>query len=237
MKRSNKWLKIYFFICVVVQIFYSTNVSAFAVLINDEEVAKDELIDSNINETLGNTVESLNNSNDITSSDISFSIIQPNITLPCSTCISFDNTDITEYSFTSTGLSVTERENTPMTYDITATAEFGTFEIVAEKADGNILTKKLYTYRSDESIFVSEISRDIAWHQSNMVKNLAEEITQNQWEEEYSEYSQQFSEEETDITFNNTAEANQAVSEGKMVVRGKMTWISESGDTLPLSFA
>lgn len=133
MKRSSQWIKITFLICLITQMFYSINVSAFAGLINDEESASDEAINYNTSETSVNAVELLNNTEDVSSSNISFSIISPNITLPHSTCISFDNTGVVEYSVTSTGLSVTERQDAPMTYDITATAEFGTFEIVAER--------------------------------------------------------------------------------------------------------
>ena len=60
MKRSSQWIKITFLICLITQMFYSINVSAFAGLINDEESASDEAIEYNTSETPVNAVELLN---------------------------------------------------------------------------------------------------------------------------------------------------------------------------------
>ena len=140
MKLSIKLSRIISFICILVQLFYLINVSSFAQSGINETSETDEITENFNNCSSNNMVNALNTDGS-SSSSFTYSIIPPSIALPCSTCISFDNTDIIDYYFVSEGLVVQERENAPMTFDIVADEEFGTFEIIAEKTNGDVINK------------------------------------------------------------------------------------------------
>lgn len=221
------------FVCALSQIFISTPISSLAVS-NDNTEDSNSIIDGSNN----NTDVPLNNPAEISPSELTYTISNPvGLDLPNAIRIAFDATDVIDYSFEAEGLIATEDQTTPMVFDLIANEEFGKFEIDVQKVDGEILNKTIYTYSNHTDVFVSEISKDDAWHNCKNLEYNSNIITIEEWHEQYSALSLLFSEPETNYSFENTPEINDAVLEGKVVVRGKMTWKTEAGTTLPLRYA
>ena len=200
--------------------------------------SSDDVIDNSSeaileNESSSDTAETLSSPTGSSSPGLTYSIIDPTVPAPATTRIVFDDTNIVDCTFEYEGLTVVKEPNA-MIFDITATNDFGTFEMAAEMSDGNIVNETIYTYSDGSAVYTSEVSKDTAWHKCKEYEFDNYLITSEKWHRQYSEISHLFVEEETNYSFSNDAEVNQAVDDGKIVVRGMMTWETENGTVLPM---
>lgn len=233
MNKSSKLItKILSAICIIAQMFVFIKITVFSVTEYTEN-ADDEITNIEQSES---AAEPMSNTSGVGASNLSFSITEPSISLPGATCIAFDTTDVIDYSFESEGMTVVENPNIPMKFDLVTNNEFGIFEITAERVDGNIYNKTLYTYRNGSNVFVSDVSKDSAWHSAKLDDFNNELITTEEWHEEYSSYSLSFSEDNPTASVESNVDVAGAIAAGNIVVTGKMTWKPNDNDEIPLRF-
>ena len=142
---SNVLIKVFFLACVISKIFLSTSILSFAISSDDTPNSYESSIETAINELTNNTVYSLNNSTEFTSFEFGYTINGPINSIKASTRITFDASDVSNYSFEEEGISVLENQTTPMVFDLIADAEYGRFEVEAEMVNGEIIKKTIYT--------------------------------------------------------------------------------------------
>lgn len=233
MNKSVRFMsKLISIICIIAQMFVFVKITAFSVADHakntDNEIANNEQSES--------IAEPMNNTSGIGSSNIAFSIIEPEFLQAGTTCVMFDPTDVISCSYVSEGLQVVRDNNVLTKFTITANDEFGKFSISAQKVGGITVNKTLYTYCSGDDIFVSDVSKDSAWHSAKLEDFNKELITTEEWHEQYSSYSLSFSEDNTTATVENNIDVAAYIAAGNIVVTGKMTWKPNDEDEIPLRF-
>ena len=236
MKNNNFYIRTITFVCAFLQIFAFVGITSFAS--SDNFATTLDNIDGNelsINDSV-ETTYTLNSSGGVVGSELTYVTSTPIDIAPGAIRVIFDASDVIDYYYEVEGLTVTKIQTSQMMFDLVANEEFGTFKVVAEKSGGESLTKIIYTYYNGTTIFTSDISLDNAFHECKQYEFDNGIITMDVWESEYSLISCLFSTPETNCSFENTTEINQAVADGNVVVRGRMTWETENGEVLPLSF-
>lgn len=227
-------LKTVAFSCVIAQLFILISMSSFAYSQDEEDLNKTDA-ESLENQLINTDSNYLNNTSEIAPQKLTFSINNPSGMLPGTTRVIFDATDVIEHSCIYNGINVVERQT--MVFDLIANNnEFGTFELTCTRSDGSITHNTLYTYFDGSSITISDVSKDSAWHQRKLILHNNGFLTIDDWHEQYSAFSLLYSESETDYSFVENTEVNEAVSSGKIVVRGRMTWTTENNVVLPLKY-
>ena len=238
MKHQKNTIKILALAIAIIQIFLLTEISVTAINNNIEDIpCVNNTVACNDNPNT-NSVYNYNSNNytDLDLPDLTFAVNDIINTATPSVRITFDATNIVDYSFNTDGITAIESQSTPMEFDLIAGEEFGTFNITAEKTDGTITSKTLYTYNNDSKVYVSDVGKDSAWHDCKQEEIDSGIITLDSWHNQYSAFSLMFTEPETDYCFENISEINTAIYEGKNVVRGRMTWQTASGTVLPMKF-
>ena len=76
--------------------------------------------------------------------------------------VSFDGTDVLSYSIQTEGLNAVEVSGDLISYDITATDEFGTLNFYATYEDDVVKQSSVYTYKYDNVVYVSDVSEEQA---------------------------------------------------------------------------
>ncbi|MBQ8414899.1 MAG: hypothetical protein IJX58_06625 [Clostridia bacterium] len=236
MKKQEKIIKkVIAIICFLTQILFGIPTVAYST--EDVESSSEAVA---LNDSSAGTTEVLSNSAENPSPEITYAIIDPiNPTSPTTT-ITFDKTNIDSFVLNTNGISIVdnfvdEAANTA-SYTIIATEDFGTLEVVAQANGVSVANKTIYTYRNDNSIYLSEASNDTAWHkymQNKFDNNL---ITIDAWHDAYSEQSESFSENDFDCSFGDFPEITEDLSEGKILVRGRMSWTTDKNAVLPMRF-
>ena len=97
--KSKICLKFIALVCIVTHMFILVQTQLFAVSENDD----DEI--TNI-EQPESAAELMSNTSGVGASNLSFSIIEPEIPYPRTTCVMFDPTDVISCSYISEGLQV-----------------------------------------------------------------------------------------------------------------------------------
>lgn len=212
--------------CIITNVFSLVEIISFAYPKTDIIKVKSEVN--------SNTAEPMSNTSGISSSNLTFSIIEPELPQPGTTCVVFDPTDVISCSYFSEGLQVVRDENILTKFTITANDEFGKITISAQKNDGNIAYQTIYTYLSGSKLYVSDVSTDGAWFRSKETELGNGSMTILELHRKYSLFSALQSEDVAGYSFDNDDVINQAVSEGKIVIRGKMTWRPAANEELPL---
>lgn len=233
----NAKIKTITLIFLISQMLFMVTIPSFAFSNDSLGITDDATVEVPTETQSDNTSGTVDIMSNIIPPELTYTISNPIDLVPGAVRITFDATDIVDYSFEAESLTVYENQILPMTFDLTAIDEFGTFEIVAEKINGDTLNKTVYTYSSGTNIYVSDISKDHAWHICKQYELDSNIITEEDWHREYSILSWTFAETETDCSFENTSEINNALSNGKVVIRGRMTWQTENGNVLPLRSA
>ena len=67
------------------------------------------------------------------------------------TRVSFDNTDVLEYTFETDGLQATEISEGSMEFDVIATDEFGVLDVYATHSDGTVAKSSVYSYTNENN--------------------------------------------------------------------------------------
>ena len=145
--------------------------------------------------------------------------------------VSFNNTDVLSYSIETEGLTATEVTSGSMEYDIVATEEFGALDVYANYENDVVVKSSVYTYKKDNKVYVSDISKDQAWY--NYIKEQLDlgEIAENVAQELYYELCGGYAEEYTPSS--NEVLTNDTVS-GKTIIQGKLFWQEDTTVVAPL---
>ena len=145
--------------------------------------------------------------------------------------VSFDNTDVLDYSIETDGLIATEVGNGSMEYDIVATDEFGTLDVYATYEDDVVVKRSIHTYKRANRVYVSDVSKDQAWY--NWIEELVElgELALNEAQELYYELCAEYVEEYAPTAEETLAETSIA---DKTVVQGKLFWQESETEIAPL---
>ena len=193
-KCVNNIIKLVAYICVTIQLLLLIGGPSVAYYAEGTELSDDAVL---LNDTSNNTAETANNSVESTLLEVTYTVTNPINPISPTTTITFDKTNIDSFVLNASGLvigdSIVDEAADTVSYNITATENFGTLEVFAQ-ANGEIVANKtIYTYRHNNSIYISEASKDIAWHkcmQDLFDNNL---ITIDDWHTAYSEQSMSFS--------------------------------------------
>lgn len=219
------------------QILVSTGILSFASsddVIENIENTEIELSTGDLQDNEGTTLNSFPN---VVLPELPYTITNPINPELNTVRITFDSTNVIDYSYESEGIAVIENQLLPMSFDLTADDEFGTFELNAQMADGQAVSKVIYTYSDGTSIFTSELSKDNAWHKCKQYEFDNSTLTLDGWHAQYSTLSLSFTTVEEDVDFPELSEIDEAISDGKVVIRGRMTWETKHGTILPLRCA
>ena len=221
----------------VLQILVSTGILSFASsddIIQSNENTEIEVSTGDLLDNEGTTLNSFPNS---VLPELSYTITNPIDSDLNTVCITFDSTNVIDYSFDSEGIVVMENQLSPMSFYFIADDEFGTFELNAQLVDGQTVSKVIYTYTDGTSIFISELSKDNAWHKCKQYEFDNSTLTLDGWHAQYSTLSLSFTTVEEDVDFPELSEIDEAISNGNVVIRGRMTWKTNIGNILPLRCA
>lgn len=233
---KNIVLKTAAILCAIIQMFISLGIASFASSGESIDLDEDDIIDVDKGDSSEDSSTTLNLPTIEDPSELMYSISHPGGLTAGSIRITFDVPDAIDYSFEADGLTVVQNEIFPMVFDISADDEFGTFTVAAEKDSGEAVSKTLYTYSDDATIYVSEVSKDEAWHSCKQLEFDNNSLTTDAWHREYSQLTTSLTEEETDCNFVNTDEIDSAIADGNIVVRGRMTWKPNGNTSLPLRY-
>ena len=149
----------------------------------------------------------------------------------------FDHTDVVDYYYITDGITVTEGSGNSMQFTLTANDEFGSVDFYADYGNGEVVKSSIYTYKYGDTVYVSDIAKDQAWHICMNEQYEAGLITLEEWKEAYFALSRTFVEEVTvesnsleapDVSLTSTASNINTVT-------GTLSWAyNEDNDLLPL---
>ncbi len=145
--------------------------------------------------------------------------------------IGFDTTDVVDYYYVADGVTVVEDANNPMKFSLDAEEEFGSIDVYAKYGNGELAKKSLYTYKHGDAVYVSDISKDTAWH--NCMEEQYEQglITMGEWEDLYSELSQTFI---VEMESDARRDLSLRPASRTTTIAGKIEWETETHNRLPL---
>lgn len=89
----------------------------------------------------------------------------------------FDRTNVLSYNYICDGVAVTEKDNSPMQFEIEAVDQLGCVDIYANYKNGQIIKKSIYTYKDGNTTYLSDVSVDRAWYNCMEEKYNNEEIS------------------------------------------------------------
>jgi len=149
--------------------------------------------------------------------------------------IEYDKSDIKKYRYETEGIEV---ENiSDMKFDIVAKDKFGSLDIYADYGENEEIKSSIYTYIDDDgTVYVSDISKDLAWYDCVREKYASGNITQEEIESQYSDMLREDIEEiviEENETFN-SAISVMSLNSNTAAATGMLKWQTETGNTLPL---
>lgn len=137
------------------------------------------------------------------------------------------NIEVTSYEFR--GVSVTQNENV---YSILPIETYGSFIFDTLYRNGERNIDYVCIYKTDDWVYVSDVSIDHAIYGATLYDTDHETISQEQWEEIFWDYSCSLvtvENEESTSTY-----STRSISTGDTVLRGTIEWEVEPGTTLPL---
>lgn len=91
--------------------------------------------------------------------------------------LGFDKANVIDYYYISDGVTVKEKSDDSMQFELIAVEEFGYIDVYADYGNGELVKSSVYTYKQDETVYVSDISKDRAWYNCMESKYNAGEIT------------------------------------------------------------
>lgn len=153
--------------------------------------------------------------------------------------LGFDKANVIDYYYISDGVTVKEKSDDSMQFELIAVEEFGYIDVYADYGNGELVKSSVYTYKQDETVYVSDISKDRAWYNCMESKYNAGEITLEEWEDAYSEFSRTMSQDESlslisDTITNQTNSLSLAATSNDTTVRGRLRWETDTKTKLPL---
>lgn len=239
MKSSKfRFLRLVALVIVMTQLFSLSTVTVFASS-NDEAIQQTET-------TL--PVESTITDNSIATENVVFEakhelkpvINSEKFTVSEKIQLEFDKTDVIDYYYVTNGLTMTEKADNSMQFELVAVDEFGRVDVYADYGNGELVKSSIYTYKQDDMVYVSDISKDRAWYNCMESKYITGEITLGEWEDAYSKFSQTLCKEDSvpldsGYSTNPSNSLSLMAASKKTIVSGRLSWeINDSGAKLPL---
>ena len=145
--------------------------------------------------------------------------------------VSFDSTDVLSYNIQTEGLNAIEVSGDLISYDITATEEFGTLNFYATYEDDVVKQISVYTYKYDNVVYVSDVSEEQAWYDCMKQRFDNEEITATEFQALYDQLTNRYHSEY--IPENGTQNENNAPN-GMTIINGTLNWEVNSTTVVPL---
>lgn len=238
MKSSKfRFFRLVALVIVMAQLLSLSTVVAFASS-NDETIQQNETILSTESTV---TYESNPIENTILESERELNLVisSEKVTASEKIQLGFDKTDIIDYYYVADGVTVTERTSDSMQFELVADEEFGCVDIYADYGNGELIKSSIYTYKEDDTVYVSDISKDRAWYNCMESKYNAGKITLEEWEDAYSEFSRTLSKGDSfSLTYNTATNQSNSISllaaTNNTTVRGRLRWETDTGARLPL---
>lgn len=150
--------------------------------------------------------------------------------------LEFDKSEIKDYYYVTDGVSVSNEAERAMELEVDNESGFGSIDIYAEYEDGETTKSSVYTYKEDDKVYVSDISKDSAWHECMEDRYNKGLITKEEWDNAYSELAQSYIEEveiEEEISDEDYGIALMS-SAAPTVVKGTLSWQLADGTILAL---
>ena len=105
--------------------------------------------------------------------------------------ITIDNQDVVEYNIVADGVEVVSSSTETGKIQFSAIDEFGAITIEAVSKNGSKSQCKLYTYKTETETYVSDVSRDAAWHLAMMDQLNKGEISKSEYDMMYGELTRE----------------------------------------------
>lgn len=157
--------------------------------------------------------------------------------------LGFDSLGIVDYYYIAKGVNVVEKTDAPMHFELIATDEFGSIDVYADYGDGEFVKGSVYTYKYGDMVYVSEISKDHAWHKCMNEQLETNLITKEEWEDAYSNFTRTLIREDKvereesliEIDTINSGGVSTMTASSATTVTGRLRWeISTTGVRLPM---
>ncbi len=152
--------------------------------------------------------------------------------------IKFDkksNGEIT-YKIADEGIKVSSKNDDTIEINVVSGTGFGQVDFSVEYDDGDMETQSVYTYTYDDDVYISDVAEDAAFYQCMKDRYDAGLISMQEWEEEYTNYTQTLLREgvsEEILAMNNNQVAPMSVSDTSMIY-GVFAWECADGKSMSL---
>ena len=212
--KKIKYISIILFAILSCQIFITYTLLSYATV-------GDESIENYNNPPIGSNIDT----------NLKPIISAPIVDIDIPVRVSFDNTNVLSYSIETEGLTATEVTDSSMEFDVVATDEFGVLDLYATYEDNVVVKSSVYTYRANNKVYVSDISKDQAWY--DWIEDLihigevAIDTAQEWYYEQCGGYSEEYTPQTDELLSNNPLY-------GKTTIQGKLFWEEDSSTVAPL---
>ena len=212
--KKIKYISIILFAILCCQIFISHTLLSYATV-------TDESIENYNNPPIGSNIDT----------NLKPIISAPIVDIDIPVRVSFDNTNVLSYSIETEGLTATEVTDSSMEFDVVATDEFGVLDVYATYENNVVVKSSVYTYRANNKVYVSEVSKDKAWN--DWIEDLihigevAIDTAREWYYEQCGGYSEEYTPQADELLENNSLY-------GKTIIQGKLFWEEESSVVAPL---
>lgn len=149
--------------------------------------------------------------------------------------VSFDETNISSYSINSSGVDIISNDNLQIKFKAQSDKPFGLIEVISNYANGDVGKGTIYTYSDGVNVTVDDKSSDTAWYNFYYEEYENGLITDDEFEEEYFNYTQQLADTNFEIVENDANLYNITNSNSNIVnVMCILEWKTKDGNKLPL---
>ncbi|MBO5357433.1 MAG: hypothetical protein J6A95_06650 [Clostridia bacterium] len=148
--------------------------------------------------------------------------------------LDFDKIGIVDYYYEADGIMVIESNEEMSEIEFIANDEYGSLDVYADYGNGEFVKSSVYTYKYNDTVYISELGKDVALQTCMEEQYNSGNITKGEWEDAYYELCQSFVKElpsqNVEITQNNTV----MVAPNSIEIHGKLSWAHSEFYLLPL---
>ena len=141
--------------------------------------------------------------------------------------------DAKNFHYIADGISVEQPGDGSL--KLIATDEFGVIDVFATYSDGKTIKSSIYTYKTENHVYVSDISQDQAWYDCYKEKYDNNQITLQEWQNEYSKLSVNFSKDDVDSIEKIAIQTDNNTRNTTTTINGRWRWELADGTRLPLA--
>ncbi|MBO5357602.1 MAG: hypothetical protein J6A95_07510 [Clostridia bacterium] len=151
--------------------------------------------------------------------------------------LNFDKKDVIDYYYEAEGIAVTKTNSDTTEIEFTVNDEFGHLDVYVDYGNGELVKSSVYTYKYNDTVYVDEFGKDLAFH--NCMEELynSGEITKGEWEDRYYELCQSIVKELPSQNVVSVQNDNAvATSSNSIVVSGQLSWLYPEFELYPLRY-